>query len=290
MEHNSAIGHAIDSQAMAQVSVAPGERFTIGNGFSANGFKYPRFDGAMNPLLMVDHYVMTAPTFGAHGHAGLSAVTLLFEDSTGQFHNRDSLGNDFDLNPGDLYWLNAGNGVVHDERPRHGARTHGLQMFVNMPDARRHSAPQSNLVRADTVAVVQDNNRRIRVLLGEFEDAVGACIPSQPTTLLDGNLARGSHLRFTSKPFDSVWFYAISGSVSINGQQVVAGQALALSGSAHPSLLTVNAADDSHFVLLACQVIDEPFVQRGPFAMRDEQALVATNLRYRRGEFGTINS
>ena len=69
------------------------------------GFRHGQFFGAMDPIIMVDHYTMTVPTFGAHPHAGLSAVTVLFEDTEGKFNNRDSLGNDFDINPGDLYWL-----------------------------------------------------------------------------------------------------------------------------------------------------------------------------------------
>ena len=97
-----------------------GKPFSVGQGFTATSFKHPQFGGRMDPLIMVDHYQMTAPTFGAHPHAGLSAVSVLFEDSIGRFHNRDSLGNDFDLLPGDLYWLSAGSGVVHDEYPRAG--------------------------------------------------------------------------------------------------------------------------------------------------------------------------
>ena len=77
----------------------------------------------------------------------MSAVSLIFEDSEGRFHNRDSLGNDFDLQPGDLYWLSAGSGAVHDEAPREHSRIHGLQVFVNVPQAQRFNAPSSLLVR-----------------------------------------------------------------------------------------------------------------------------------------------
>ena len=94
-----------------------GADLTVGSGFKAESFRAGDIGEAMDPLVTVDHYVMTETTFGAHPHAGMSAVSLLFEDSEGLFHNRDSLGNDFDLQPGDLYWLSAGSGAVHDESP-----------------------------------------------------------------------------------------------------------------------------------------------------------------------------
>src|SRR6056297_1170899 len=122
-----------------------GESLSIGSGFSAQSFRARDVGPAMDPLVLVDHYVMTEPTFGTHPHAGLSAVSLIFMDSDGRFHNRDSLGNNFDLLPGDLYWLSAGRGALHNESPRDGSRIHGLQVFVNVSEALRHEAPSSLL-------------------------------------------------------------------------------------------------------------------------------------------------
>src|SRR6056297_1572193 len=76
-----------------------GRPLTIGDGFQAQSYQHADFRGLMDPLIMVDHFVMTQPTFGTHAHAGLSAVTVMFEDSEGAFRNRDSLGNDLDLGP-----------------------------------------------------------------------------------------------------------------------------------------------------------------------------------------------
>lgn len=118
--------------ATQQVKVT-GNALSVGSGFTGIGFRHSQFEGTMDPIIMVDHYTMTVPTFGAHPHAGISAVSVIFEDSEGKFNNRDSLGNDFDIEAGDLYWLNAGSGALHDEAPRQGAKIHGLQIFVNLP-------------------------------------------------------------------------------------------------------------------------------------------------------------
>ena len=93
-----------------------GRKITIGDGFAAQSYQHADFGGLMDPLIMVDHFVMTKPTFGTHAHAGLSAVTVMFEDSEGAFHNRDSVGNDLDLAPGDLYWFKAARGAIARQR------------------------------------------------------------------------------------------------------------------------------------------------------------------------------
>src|ERR1700761_9638325 len=105
----------------------------IGSGFTAQHFSEEMFGGGMDPLLMVDHFVMTEPTFEPHLHAGISAVTVMFEDSEGDFLNRDTLGQNTALKPGALYWLAAASGAVHEERPARGTHTHALQIFVNLP-------------------------------------------------------------------------------------------------------------------------------------------------------------
>ena len=145
--------HQVSRQHNSITAFGPvyGSPLSIGSGFTGVGFRHGQFSGAMDPLIMVDHYTMTKPTFGAHPHAGLSAVTVLFEDTEGKFNNRDSLGNDFNINPGDLYWLNAGSGAIHDEAPRKGASIHGLQIFVNLPARMKHQAPSSLHVKREDI-------------------------------------------------------------------------------------------------------------------------------------------
>ena len=79
-----------------------GAALSIGGGFEARSFRAMELEVSMDPLVMVDHYVMTEPTFGVHPHAGLSAVSLLFVDSRGHYHTRDTLGTDIDIQPGEL--------------------------------------------------------------------------------------------------------------------------------------------------------------------------------------------
>ena len=202
----------------AQQISAPllGDAVSIGQGFKAESFRAEQVGTAMDPLVMVDHYTMTTPTFGAHPHAGMSAISLIFEDSEGRFHNRDSLGNDFDLLPGDLYWLSAGSGAVHDESPREHSRIHGLQVFVNAPQAQRFKSPSSLLVRKHDMPTINNADYQVKVVLGQSNDVVGATSPGLPMTILDGHIHSLKNFSHSLKSNRSIWVHAIKAPLKLS--------------------------------------------------------------------------
>ena len=273
-----------------------GDMFEIGDGFTALAFKEKSFYGAMDPLVMVDHYRMTKPTFGAHPHAGLSAVSVLFEDSAGEFHNRDSLGNDFDLMPGDLYWLKAGSGVIHDESPRPGSHIHGLQVFVNLGNAERKSKPESLHVKAQSIPVYQENGSRVRIILGESKGIKGKQSPARPMTLLDATLQANKDFQHRLGRKENAWLYAIKGDlkVSIAGQEMTlfSGQSIAVSqllGISEQEIKIDNQENTpAHFVLFAAEPLNEEFVQKGPFIMRSELEIEQVKAEFDAGKHGHL--
>lgn len=274
-----------------------GKAIAIGTGFNALTFRENHFQGAMDPLVLVDHYTMTKPTFGAHPHAGLSAVSILFEDSNGKFHNRDSLGNDFDLMPGDLYWLNAGSGVVHDEKPRKGAKTHGLQVFVNLPAASKQSPPQSLHVKAQNIPIYAQQGCRVRILLGESNGITAQAAPALPITMLEGKLEAKSSFSHQLKHEENAWVYAISGSLtcSIDSAEISlsTGQSIAITQSedtlTHSIQLENSVSEQVHFALFAAKPIREDFVQKGPFVMSTEADIAQVEADYAAGKLGYLD-
>ena len=273
-----------------------GHQIEIGTGFTALSFRERNFSGAMDPLVMVDHYRMSESTFGAHPHAGLSAVSVLFEDSEGEFHNRDSLGNNFDLMPGDLYWLKAGSGAVHDEAPRAGARTHGLQVFVNLPARMRRDAPESLRVKAQDMPVLETDGHRVRVVLGASNGMTGHVSPALPMTILDGRIAAGSTFAHDLQAGENGWVYAIEGGIELTvaGEKVKlqAGEAIAIeagSSSTTNTLEFTTVADSgAHFALFAAVPVKESFVQKGPFVMNNEAEIAQVEADYAAGKLGHL--
>ena len=276
---------------------ADGQSFSIGSGFSAQSFRAREVGLAMDPLVLVDHYVMTAPTFGTHPHAGLSAVSLIFLDSEGRFHNRDSLGNDFDLLPGDLYWLKAGRGALHDESPREDSRIHGLQVFVNVPQELRYEEPSSLLVRRQDMPVLSNRQHRVRVALGESNGVAGIKSPGLPMTILDGQLAHNGKFEHELTGGRNAWVHAIDGEIDVavlaNSARLQQGQAIAINNSENEQSITVRVSACNHsqaqFALFDGQAVNEPYVQQGPFVMGSMQEIESINQAFDEGRFGSLD-
>ena len=267
-----------------------GEKMTRGEGFEALSFIHRQIDGLMDPLIMVDHFTMTEPTFGPHAHAGISAVSVLFEDSTGTFRNRDSLGNDIELAPGDLYWLNAARGAVHDEAPTPGSRTHALQMFVNLPAARKLEAPGARHVPATEMPVIESPEHRVRVMTGKSNGVVGATPPALPFTILDITLQPGGSFAHRPDPGEAMWLHAIRGDIEVEldgiRHRLSGDAALAAHGTEEVRLMS---DEGGQVVLLSGTPLREPFVQKGPFAMSDADQLAAVIAAHEAGKLGAID-
>jgi len=267
-----------------------GKQITIGEGFSARSFTHTDFAGLMDPLIMVDHFVMTEPTFGTHPHAGLSAVTVMFEDSDGAFRNRDSLGNDIDLAPGDLYWFKAARGAVHNEQPHPGARAHALQVFVGLPSENRHDAPSAFHIRAEDIPFFSGDRSKARLVLGRSHGVSGAIAPDVSLTLLDINIQAGGRFVHQGESGQNAWILAIEGSPTVTWSEAStvlhSGNAVALESATDISILSEHGA---RAVLCQGQPLRGAFVQRGPFAMGSEAELDAVEADYRAGRLGAID-
>lgn len=280
----------IDAPHSAIKAVQHGETMTRGEGFEAVSFIHRQLDGLMDPLIMVDHFTMTAPTFAPHAHAGISTVSVLFEDSTGHFRNRDTLGNDINLAPGDLYWLKAARGAVHDEAPTPGSRTHALQVFVNLPSAQKLDAPDALHVAAKDMPVIEGPGHRVRVMTGASNGVTGAMPPAMPLTILDIALQPNSRFTHHATEGDALWLHKIRGDVElvIDGtrQRLGPDEALAVHGGEEISLLSTQGGQA---VLLSGRPLREPFVQKGPYAMSNAQQLASVIAAHAAGELGALD-
>ncbi len=287
------VGQEIEHQVARVSEPLEGHALTVGSGFEARSFRAQEIGALMDPLVMVDHYVMWKPTFGAHPHAGMSAVSLLFEDSEGLFRNQDSLGNDFDLRPGDLYWLRAGSGAIHDESPRMNARTHGLQVFVNVTQDQRFEAPDSLLVRAEDMPVISTPDYCVKVALGRSSGVVGADSPSISMTILDGIIQPGGSFSHVSATHRGIWIQSVEGRLDIVvGEEIrslTPGQALAFSADRRVETDIRNlSGEPAHFALFDGAQIGEAYVQDGPFVMGTADQIADIKAAYESGQLGAI--
>lgn len=271
--------------------VAEAPAATPGPHFSANRLDLGALDGYIAPVVGFDHFRMSGPTFAPHPHAGFSAVSVLFEDSPGALHNRDSLGHDLIAGPGDIVWTQAGSGAIHEEVPeRNGVMVHGLQLFVNLSARNKHAAPQAFHAKSATIPVVEQGHNRIRVVSGEFEGEASPVSPAERFDLLDASL-RGS-LSYT---LDRGWnglVYVLSGKVTVSteGQDRILGphQAVGMRGGDEVGTIRIAPQGEAHVLVLAGKDPKEPVATYGPFIMNSQAELVAAYERYRSGAMGRL--
>lgn len=267
-----------------------GRKIIIGDGFAAQSYQHEDFGGLMDPLIMVDHFVMTQPTFGTHAHAGLSALTVMFEDSKGAFRNRDSLGNDLDLLPGDLYWFKAARGAVHNEAPHPGARTHALQVFVNLPAEIRHDAPSSFHLAATDIPKLAGDSANARLVLGKSNGVTGAAAPDIPLSLLDISMRAGGRFIHQGDSGHHAWILAIKGKSTVTwnagSADLQPGKAIAFAGATN---ISISSKEGAHAVLFRGHPLRQAFVRRGPFVMGNAAELDAVEADYRAGRLGSID-
>ncbi|WP_370539670.1 pirin family protein [Achromobacter sp. UMC71] len=202
-----------------------------GDACSIRQFRYTDFPQGMSPLVLVDHFVMTGPTFAPHPHAGMSAVTLLLEDTRGAMRSRDSVRNDHEIRAGDLHWTLAGRGVVHTQQPVGQARLNGLQMFVNLPERLKSLPPATSLLRAWEMPVIQNDAGRVRVASGSYGGWDAPLETPEPLMVLDGWLRPGASRLVPLPAGWNAWLYAVQGELGVRAKHQVLRPAAAAAAS-----------------------------------------------------------
>jgi len=262
-----------------------GDGFVVRRPFPTQALSY------IDPFLLFDHMgpVEHAPGQGVgtpwHPHRGFETVTYLLE---GDMEHRDSMGNHGALRTGDTQWMTAGSGVLHKEGPsqasqRLGGRTHGLQLWVNLPAADKMMPPGYQDLRADANARAELPGAVVRVIAGELFGLTGPGSTHTPISYAHVTLHAGATVTTPLPAGHVVLAYPMIGSFRIADTQVDEGILAVVEGDE----LTLTGVDDSsEIIVLTGQPIGEPVARYGPFVMNTEAEIQQAFRDFERGEFG----
>lgn len=246
----------------------------------------------LDPFLLFDHLgpVDFAPGKGIgtpwHPHRGFETVTYLLE---GENEHRDSMGNHGMLRAGDTQWMTAGSGVLHREGPSaaeqaRGGRTHGLQLWVNLPAAEKMCEPAYQDLRADAVAVALADRAVIRVIAGDLFGLTGPGSTRTPISYAHLTLQQGGTAITPLPEGHRVLVYPMTGAVQVGDTRVDEGIMAEVDAT---TLDLTGVADSSEVIVLTGRPIGEPVARYGPFVMNTEQELRQAFADFERGRFGT---
>jgi redox-sensitive bicupin YhaK (pirin superfamily) len=282
-----------------QVTSAPG-RHWVGDGFPVHGmFGYSGPDVPLrSPFLMLDYAAPTSfePTrqrrgVGQHPHRGFETVTIVY---AGEVEHRDSTGKGGVIGPGDVQWMTAGSGILHEEFHSTGYGARGgpfemVQLWVNLPARHKMTAPGYQGIHDAQIpsVVLADGNGTVRVIAGEFDGHAGPARTFSPINVWDVRLRAGTRASLPQPEGWTTLLVVLAGEVVLNGGTVL-GQAQMATLSTAGTGVSVEASSDAKLLLLAGEPIDEPVVGYGPFVMNSQQEIIQAVADFNGGRFGRM--
>ena len=271
----------------------------VGDGFPVRSlFDYQGLGQQLSPFLLLDYAAPAdfTPTdrprgVGPHPHRGFETVTIVYD---GEVAHRDSTGQGGVIGPGDVQWMTAGAGILHEEFhseafTRQGGRLHMVQLWVNLPARDKMTAPgyQAILDAQIPRVALSGGAGEARVIAGAFGSVTGAARTFSPLQVLDLSVQAGQTVRL---PLHEGWNTALvllDGQARIQGEQrVQAAQLAVLSQDGDELVLEANTAVKA--LLLSGQPLGEPVVGHGPFVMNTVQEIRQAIADFNAGQFGQM--
>ncbi len=245
----------------------------------------PQFD----PFLMLDDFRSDTPAhyvqgFPWHPHRGIETITYV---TKGDVEHGDSLGNSGVISSGDVQWMTAGSGIIHQEMPKgdENGAMHGFQLWANLPAAQKMMAPRYRDITAAQIPTVElEQGVMVKVIAGTLGSVHGPMddIVIDPE-YFDCTVPAGITFVHQTDPTYTAFIYVIGGKGSTDGQAIKNGELVLFDQGEQ---LAVSAAvDDLRFLLLTGKPLNEPVAWRGPIVMNTQDELETAFQEYREGTF-----
>ncbi|VVQ31171.1 hypothetical protein PS943_02267 [Pseudomonas fluorescens] len=272
----------------------------VGDGFPVRTlFSYDNLGKHISPFLLLDHAgpAEFTPTnerrgVGQHPHRGFETVTIVYK---GELEHRDSTGSGGKIGPGDVQWMTAASGILHEEFHSEGfAKTGGtlemVQLWVNLPAKDKMAdAGYQTILDGDIPSIpLKDQAGNLRLIAGEFDGHTGPARTFTPIDVWDLRLNGGKLLTLDLHEGRNTALVVLRGTVQVNGVELVREGQLALF-ERNGQQLSLEANNDAVVLLLSGEPIDEPIVGHGPFVMNTEQEIHQAFADFQSGRFGQMH-
>ena len=280
------------------VYTAPAQHW-VGDGFPVRSmFSYQTHGQQLSPFLLLDYagpYTFPAGSekrgVGEHPHRGFETVTIVY---AGEVEHRDSTGRGGVIGPGDVQWMTAGAGILHEEFhseafTRSGGELKMIQLWVNLPAKDKMAAPGYQSITADLIprVALPDNAGHVRVIAGDYADVSGPARTFSPLNVWDMQLTQGHDVSLRQPAGWSTALVVLEGEISVNGaENAREGQLVVLSQQGET--LHLSATADAKVLLLAGEPLGEPIVGYGPFVMNSKTQIAEAVRDFNSGRFGQI--
>ncbi|PIF74706.1 hypothetical protein CLU95_1837 [Variovorax sp. 54] len=271
----------------------------VGDGFPVRSlFSYDTLGRHASPFLLLDYagpaqFTPTAQPrgVGQHPHRGFETVTIVYK---GEVSHRDSTGQGGTIGPGDVQWMTAGAGILHEEFhseafTRDGGELEMVQLWVNLPAKDKMATPgYQAIVDAQIPSVpLPEGAGSVRVIAGDYLGNKGPAHTFTPIDVWDLRLNQGAQVTLPVPEGHAAAIVVLRGTVQVNGETVVRDAQMVLLDRTGDAL-TIDANNDAVVLLLSGEPIDEPIVGHGPFVMNTRDEIVQAMKDFGSGKFGQM--
>ncbi len=259
-----------------------------------DGVKLTRIIGShqlldLDPFLLLDHFGSDQVNdyiggFPSHPHRGFETVTYMLK---GKMRHQDSVGNNGVITDGGIQWMTAGKGIIHSEMPE---QTEGLlsgfQLWVNLPSSAKMTAPKYQENTADEIPTeVHEDGVKLKVIAGTTLKGTVGIIENNYVNpnYWDVSMPANSHLIEHIDAQHNAFIYVYQGQIQLADQQELKAGYLAV--LTRGKQLSVKASQDSQFIVVSGQPLNEPIERAGPFVMNTRDEIQQAFQDYQAGNF-----
>lgn len=279
---------------------APTAGHWVGDGFPVRTYFAYDEPAPWSPFLLLDYAAPAdfAPAtqrrgVGPHPHRGFETVTIVYD---GEVEHRDSAGGGGRIGPGDVQWMTAGSGLVHEEMhseafTRRGGPMEMVQLWVNLPKRVKRTEPRYQDLLAARIPIVAlpDDAGTARVIAGELQGARGPAATFTRMAMLDLQLRDGRPVRLPAPAGDTTVLLVQRGSVRIGDEAPLAAGELARCDREADQLVLAATGGDARALLLTGEPIAEPVVGYGPFVMNTRAEIAEAIDDFQSGRMGSLD-
>ncbi|MDY4889686.1 MAG: pirin family protein [Sphaerochaetaceae bacterium] len=226
-----------------------------------------------DPILMLDSFDSTNPPdyiagFPMHPHRGIETISYV---SSGKMTHKDSLGNSDTISSGEVQWMRAGSGILHEEKLPAVDRLLGVQLWLNLPKNSKMVDPMYRSIKNSEIPEVAINNGKVRVLAGTFNDENGYINDCLPVNYYDIQLKPNATFSIDTKETSSIMLFTLTGNILFDGEVVEEKTAVKLTQG---DKITIKSLDtDAQVLYIESRALKEPIVWGGPIVMNSKAEL-----------------
>lgn len=269
----------------------------VGNGFPVRSlFSYATRNLPLSPFLLLDYagpaqFRAGEPKrgVGEHPHRGFETVTIVY---SGEVEHRDSSGGGGVIGPGDVQWMTAGGGIVHEEFHSEAFRQSGgelemVQLWVDLPAKDKLTPARYQAILDAEIPQIElpEQAGKLRLIAGAFDDQAGAAQTFSPMDVWDVRLNAGKRVELPAADGRSLIVINLQGTIQVNDSEILRDAQMAVLETQGEGFV-LEANSDAKILVLGGEPLDQPVVGYGPFVMTSEDEIRQAINDFNSGQFG----